>query len=132
MIPIQARSLTDMRDNPRTRRKEKYSNVRTIFEGMQFDSKAELKRWLELQILRRAGHIAQLERQVEYVLIPSQPRPSGGTERKCSYIADFRYLDCKANKVVIEDVKGAATPEYRIKRKLMLHVHRVEIREVKA
>ncbi|MBI5259803.1 MAG: DUF1064 domain-containing protein [Burkholderiales bacterium] len=130
--PLPARpSLTDWRDHPRQKRHEKYSNVRCEFEGQKFDSKAELKRWLDLRLLLRAREITNLERQVSFELVPKTTRPSGGVERAVHYIADFVYTDRRGLRVV-EDVKGAATPEYRLKRKLMLHVHGIEIREIKA
>lgn len=124
-------SLTDWRDNPRQRRHEKYANVRCEHNGEKFDSKAELRRWLDLCLLAKAREITKLERQVPFLLIPKTARPSGGHERECSYIADFVYVD-RTGRRVVEDVKGCATPEYRLKRKLMLHLHGVEIREVKA
>lgn len=131
MIPIGLRpNLAAMRDTPRVRGGAKYSNVRTEHDGMMFDSKAELKRWLELQILERIGEVKDLKRQVPYLLIPKTPRPSGGHERECSYVADFTYTD-RRGRAIVEDVKGAATPEYRIKRKLMLFVHGIEVLEVK-
>ena len=38
MIPIQVRSLTEMRDNPRQRSRRKYANEPTMLDGMRFDS----------------------------------------------------------------------------------------------
>ena len=32
------------------------------------------------------------------------------------------------SKTVVEDVKGASTPQYRIKRKLLLQVHGIEMK----
>lgn len=124
--------LLAWRDNPRQRRREKYGNVRTEVDGMKFDSMAERKRWNDLQWMLSAGLIVKLQRQVKYVLIPRQERPSGGVERECAYVADFVYTDKRNGALIVEDVKGAATPEYRIKRKLMLQVHGIEVREVKA
>lgn len=129
-VALKRPSLMDWRDAPRARRREKYANVRCEVDGEKFDSKAERDRWLALKLLQRAKQIRELQRQVKFVLIPAQRRPSGGSERECSYVADFVYL--VGGTRVVEDVKGAATPEYRIKRKLMLQVHGVEIREVKA
>lgn len=124
-------SLTDWRDNPRQRGRQKYHNVRCVHQGLTFDSKAELKRWLDLSMLLKAREIKDLRRQVPYLLIPKTARPSGGHERECTYIADFVYVD-RNGRTVVEDVKGAVTPEFRLKRKLMLFVHGVEVREVKA
>lgn len=123
-------NLVEMRDNPRPRH-QKYRNERTLIDGVMFDSRAEARRWLDLCALERGKVITNLRRQVRFVLIPRLPRPSGGIERETAYVADFVYTD-EAGRQVVEDVKGAATPEYRLKRKLMLHVHGVEIREIKA
>jgi hypothetical protein len=124
-------TIAEWRDKPRARVARKYRNEPTVLDGMRFDSKAEARRYAELKIMEKAGVISDLQRQVKYVLIPAQARPSGGTERECSYIADFTYVRDDGVKVC-EDVKGAATPEYRLKRKLILHVHGVEILETPA
>lgn len=49
-------------------------------------------------------------------------------ERECSYKADFVYTE--GGETVVEDVKGYRTKEYIIKRKLMLHVYGIRIREI--
>ena len=102
----------------------KYGNTKIRVDGRLFDSKAEAARWQELQLLERAGEITELERQVEYELIPKQKG-----ERAVKYIADFRYIDHEG-KTVVEDTKGVKTPVYILKRKLMLRVHGIRIREV--
>ena len=102
----------------------RYNNTKIRVDGRLFDSKAEAARWQELQLLERAGEITELERQVEYELIPKQKG-----ERAVKYIADFRYID-HDGKTVVEDTKGVRTPVWIIKRKLMLRVHGIRIREV--
>ena len=102
----------------------KYNNTKIRVDGRLFDSKAEAARWQELQMLERAGEITELERQVEYELIPKQKG-----ERAVKYIADFRYVDHEG-KTVVEDTKGVKTPVWIIKRKLMLRVHGIRVREV--
>lgn len=92
-----------------------------------FDSKRECERWLELKLLQRAGVISDLQRQVTFELIPSQKRDGKVVERPCNYIADFVYKE--NGKQVVEDCKGYRTDEYKIKRKLMLWVHGIRIRE---
>jgi hypothetical protein len=106
----------------------KYRNKKTTIDGITFDSKAESRRWLELKLLEKAGVITKLERQVKYVLIPSQKREDGTTERECYYKADFDYW--QDGKHVVEDVKGVKTAEYIVKRKLMLDRHLITIKEV--
>lgn len=111
--------------------RRKYANVPTSIGDLDFDSRAEAKRWAELELMQKAGQIRNLRRQVPYELIPSQKRPSGGTERACTYVADFCYDEAPHWRTVVADTKGFSTPEYRIKRKLMLHVHGIEVREFK-
>ena len=65
--------------------------------------------------------------QVAFELIPAQ-KAGGRSERACKYVADFVYT--KSGEVVVEDVKGHRTPEYIIKRKLMLWRHGIAIQEV--
>lgn len=121
----------------------KYKNLKVNFGNITFDSKKESRRWQELCLLQRAGQITDLQRQVKFVLIPTQyekfPRYSTKTgkrlkdgirtlEQECSYVADFVYM--KDGKQVVEDTKGFKTPEYIIKRKLMLERHGIRIKEV--
>ena len=91
-----------------------------------YDSRAEARRAKELAVLERCGLIAKLEQQVRFELIPKQ-----GLERAVHYVADFRYVDNETGSVVVEDVKGMRTQVYVLKRKLMLQVHGIQIREVK-
>ena len=91
--------------------------------GIVFDSKKEFHRWCELRLLERAGKITDLDRQVKYELIPKQDG-----ERAVFYVADFVYIDADG-KTVVEDTKGVRTDAYKIKRKLMLWVHHIKIKE---
>ena len=117
----------------------KYHNRKITRDGVTFDSRKEFRRYEELQLLQQAGEIANLRRQVKFVLIPTQREPSqigtrGGVkkgkllERECAYIADFVYTE--NGKIVVEDTKGIRTKDYIIKRKLMLRVYGIRIREV--
>ena len=101
----------------------KYGNIKTITsDGIKHDSIKEANRWCELKLLDRAGKIRLLQRQVKYTLIPKQEG-----EREVCYIADFVYQE--DGKLVVEDVKGKRTKEYIIKRKLMLWVQGIRIKE---
>lgn len=95
-----------------------------------YASRKEHRRANELRLLQRAGLIHQLREQVAYELIPAQRDADGKlVERACSYVADFVYTDNDGN-TVVEDTKGMRTDVYRIKRKLMLHVHGIRIKEL--
>ena len=118
----------------------KYRNQQVTVGNETFDSGKEYRRFCELKLLQRAGKITDLQRQVKFVLIPTQREPDtigprGGVkegkviEQECSYIADFVYYN-KEGSFVVEDTKGFRTKDYVIKRKLMLHVHGIRIEEV--
>lgn len=107
----------------------KYGNRKTVLDGETFDSRKEATRWAELKLLERAGEIQNLQRQVPFELIPLQRDENGKMlERPVKYVADFVYTEgCKQ---VVEDTKGMRTPDYIIKRKLMLKVHGIKIKEI--
>lgn len=109
----------------------KYHNCRTG----DYDSRKEARRAAQLRIMQQQGLIADLREQVSYTLIPAQYRtePNGKRtliERSCRYIADFVYTNPITGQTIVEDTKGVRTKEYIIKRKLMLSVHNIQIREI--
>ena len=121
--------------------RNKYHNKKITIEGQTFDSKKEARRFQDLRLLERSGAISNLQMQVKYILIPAQREPDtvgvrGGKkkgkllEREVAYIADFVYIDTEKGETVVEDTKGVKTPEYIIKRKLMLYIHGIRIKEV--
>lgn len=112
-------------------RRQKYANRRVEIDGQTFDSKAEHKRWQYLAMLERAGEIRDLRCQVPFELIPAQVTPSGKKERPTMYLADFTYTT-KDGRFVCEDVKGTATDVWKLKKKLMLHVHGIDILEIRS
>jgi hypothetical protein len=88
--------------------------------GHVFDSKAEMKRYYELTMLERAREIRDLELQPRFELVPAYTTKAGEKVRALCYFADFRYLDLRDNRLIVEDVKGARTKEYLLKKKLLL------------
>ena len=105
------------------RRPSKFGAVKTTVDGIEFDSKAEARRYGELKLLERAGKIKNLERQPRYDLEVNGVKIG-------FYKADFRYWDQATSQHVVEDVKGMRTPVFAIKAKLMKALHRVEIVEI--
>ena len=107
-----------------TQPQNKYRNEKITADGITFDSKKEYYRYCELKLMERAGQIADIRRQVKFELIPKQDG-----ERPVNYIADFVYKD-GSGETVVEDTKGIRTPEYIIKRKLMMYRYGIKIKEV--
>lgn len=98
----------------------KYHNTKTVADGIKFDSKLEAERYSQLKILERAGVIKEMELQPSFQLLPSF-RKNGKTWRKTVYKADFRYILCEGDRIIIEDVKGSTaviTDVFRLKQKL--------------
>lgn len=106
----------------------KYGSRKVTRDGMTFDSQKEYKRFCELRLLEKAGKITDLQWQVKFELIPSQRIGGKVVERACAYVADFVYME--NGKKVVEDTKGFKTTDYIIKRKLMLWVHGIKIKEI--
>ena len=125
-------------------RKRKYGNRQVEYDGYTFDSKKEAIRWAELKLMERSGQITDLKRQIRFDLIPmlreesteryvrgpkkGQFKPGKILERPTYYIADFVYTE--EGKTVVEDAKGFKTKDYMLKRKMMLWIHGIKIREV--
>ena len=129
---------------PRSK-KSKYGAKKTVIDGITFDSKKEARRYSELRMMEKAGTIANLQRQVKFTLIPNQREPDtigkrGGKiqgrllEREVAYIADFVYYDNDLGHEVVEDVKGCKSGNaytiFTLKRKLMLYLKGIRIKEV--
>ena len=124
-----------------TKNQFKRSKFGAIKSGV-YDSKLEARRALELKQMAASGLISDLKEQVVYELIPKQvefveiqlkrsvKQKEVCIERACCYIADFVYTENGMK--IVEDTKSKATktPEYKIKKKLMLHVHGIKIKEV--
>lgn len=123
-------------------RKGKYNSTKETVDGITFDSRKEARRYRELRLLEKAGEISELRLQVPYELIPTQREP--GTvgkrgavhpgkiiEKSTVYIADFVYK--VGGEEIVEDTKSDATRKkesYVIKRKLMLYLRGIRIKEV--
>ena len=126
------------------KKQNKYGNKKVVRNGMTFDSVHEYERYCELVLLEKAGLITELETQKPFTLIPAQyetyerygkngKRLKDGkrcVERSVVYVADFVYKE--NGKTVVEDTKSDATKtkDFVIKRKLMLWVHNIRIKEI--
>lgn len=124
--------------------KSKYHSRKITRDGMTFDSMKEYRRYCELRLLEKGGTITDLETQKAFELIPAQyeyferygkngRRLKDGKrciEKSVVYRADFVYKE--NGKTVVEDTKSEATKtkDYIIKRKLMLYIHGIRIKEL--
>ena len=135
------------------RQNNKLGNRSVTIDGIKFQSIREGNRYCELKLLQKAGKIKNLELQKRYKLIPAyydvvetgelykvgskkgQPKTKKVcVEQAADYIADFVYEE--NGKTVVEDAKGFRDPssatyaKFALKRKLMLWVYDIRIKEV--
>lgn len=106
----------------KSKRPNKYGAVKTVVDGITFDSKAEAKRWQQLKVMEQAGEIHSIVRQ------PVFPLYVNGN-LVCKYVADFKYLQ-RSGGLVVEDVKGVRTAVYILKRKLVKAIYGIDILEI--
>ncbi len=93
--------------------RNKYGAKKTQVGEITFDSKKEAQRYMELQLLERAGEISNLRRQVKIDLI-GQYRPMyTRTGRKMRLTVDFAYVE--DNIEVLEDAKGMWTRDFEVR-----------------
>lgn len=122
-IPQKGKSIVD---KPRA----KYGNQKVEYQGQKYDSKKELNRSMELEKLQNLGLIKDLQKQVPFELQPKF-KFLGKTIRAINYVADFVYKE--NGELVVEDVKSPITrknPVYKLKKKMMMYIHGIEIKEV--
>jgi hypothetical protein len=116
--------------------KSKYGSVKTVVDGIIFDSRREANHYQELLLLKRVGEVTDIELQPKYELLPGYWKCCGevstNTHSKhicpyCSksikktqpitYSADFKvtYAD---GRIEIVDVKGMETTAFKDKKKI--------------
>lgn len=123
------------------KRKTKYGSKKVTYDGIEFDSKKEMYRYITLKIKQAEGLISDLRLQVPFEIIPAvyeeqemQMKTKVKVVTKCiqrasHYVADFVYKD-ETGQEVVEDTKGFRTKEYELKKKMMRAFLGITIKEV--
>ena len=105
----------------------KYFSKKVTIDGMKFDSTGEYHYWQYLKDLESKSEIFNLERQIPIEIIPRIDDKDGRCIfRATHYKADFTYDD-KAGIHHVVDFKGYETPEFKLKRKLLLYVAHINL-----
>ncbi len=110
----------------------KYFAKKVKYNDLIFDSKTELKRYLELQALQAKGKISDLKLQVRFEIIPPLIKEvevklktktkivQRVDEKAAHYTCDFTYI--KDDMMIIEEIKSEGTMrarDYPLRRKLI-------------
>ena len=127
-------------------KKQKYNTRKIVYDGITFDSKDEIRRYIELQMLAKTGEIYGLTYHERFELIPAQyetverygkngKRLKDGlklVERAAVYTSDFSYYLTATGEKIVEDVKSekTKTEAYVLRRKLVYKIYGIKIKEV--
>jgi hypothetical protein len=95
---------------------------KTTVDNITFDSRREANRYLVLRSMQDAGEIHALTLQPRWDLIVNRVKIG-------RYTADFEYMTA-AGEYVVEDSKGIKTRDYLLRKKLMLALYKIAVREV--
>lgn len=122
---------------------KKYNNTKVEYDGIKFDSKKEMQRYLALKDAQEKGLISDLKLQVRFELIPAvkeeyvehlktKDRIKTRTlQLPITYTCDFLYI--KDGETIVEDVKASPKmlpKEYTLKKKMMFALKGIKIKEV--
>ena len=97
----------------------KYGAEKITVDGYRFDSKVEAKYYEKCKEDKYKGRIKNFELQPRFTLQPNF-KNEDKSYRKIEYVGDFRIYT-NDDKEVIIDIKGMATPEAKMKRKIFAY-----------
>lgn len=112
------------------KKSNKYHNKKVEYNGIKFDSKKEMQRYKELELLESTDYICDLELQKKFLLQEGYTNAKGKKIRPIYYIADFYYYDLLKKRWIVEDVKGVRTEGYKLKKKLFEYGNDLTIDEL--
>lgn len=122
---------------------KKYNNTKVEYDGIKFDSKKEMQRYLVLKTAEENGLISNLQLQVRFELIPAVKEEyiehlktkdkikTKTVQLPITYTCDFMYD--KEGETIIEDIKASPKmlpKEYTLKKKMMFALKGIKIKEV--
>ncbi len=117
-------------------RRAKPTIVKYNGEDIMFDSILESREAKKLMHLEKAGLISDLIFHPKFVLQESfkvfttKSKNGKGTQQTISYTPDMKYVDNRSGENVCIEVKGYATADYRLRRRMFLYQleeHKVDV-----
>jgi len=111
----------EIEKNYEKEKKNKYGNQKVTYFGIEFDSKKEGLRYLQLKAWLENGTISNLILQPVF-LLQEKFIHNDKKYQSITYVADFSYIDCNGKKIT-EDVKASknfTTTIYKLKKKLLM------------
>ena len=108
--------------------RSKYKSVKTIVEGITFDSKKEALFYRNLLLAKKSGEIVNIELQPRFDYEIRYTHDLKTMYKNAFYKADFRVTH-KTGEVFIYDVKGYKTATYKRKKKIVEYLYNIIIIE---
>lgn len=105
-------------------RQNKYRAVKTVVDGITFDSKREAAYYSELKLREKAGEVADVQLQKPFVLTIN-------SEVIGTYRCDFAFYDNVRRTYRVVDVKGVETKEFKRTKRLMRAIHGIVVEVVR-
>lgn len=123
MAPVERMTRFEYQDANK-KKNNKYRNTPVVVDGVRFQSKREAEYYAELKLREKAGEVYEVEMQRPFAIVING-------QLVCTYKSDFHFYDAIAERRRVVDTKGYATPEFKLKKKLMKAVLGLEIEVVK-
>lgn len=101
----------------------KFGAQRTTLDGIKFDSKAEATYYSTLKLRERAGEVHSVEIQRPFALTINGYLIG-------TYKADFCFWDVLEDRYRVIDVKGVATPVFKLKAKMVKALYGFDVEVV--
>ena len=94
----------------------KYGNIKSLVDGIKFDSRTEADYYLYLKNQKEKKLIKDFELQPKFLLQPKFKK-NNKTYREINYVADFKVYK-NDETIEIIDIKGFKTTEFKLKQKM--------------
>lgn len=102
--------------------RNKFNAKKTVLDGHHFDSMGEARRYVELDLMQRAGEISELQVHPKFKLLDRFKRGKR-TIPAIMFTPDFQYVENGVT--VVEDFKGMqrVSADFSIRRRWFMSQH---------
>ena len=118
----------NLRNALKTKKKSKYGNKKTMYNGILYDSIREADYAKILDIMLKKGIVTDVKRQVVFKYEVKYSFEKKFFIKAGKYICDF-VVTYKTGKIEVVDVKGYKTAKYKRDKKIMKKLFNIDIVE---
>ena len=103
----------------------KFGNVKTVIDGIKFDSKKEANYYNLLKLLKKSGRIEDFKIHPRFNYLINYTANGRTYTKKAYYEADFEVIYKDRTEIV--DVKGVQTAIFKQKKRIIKELYGIEI-----